>query len=465
MTRSFFLWLICLTVMLSACSGAAPDPVASKTSPYIIEPVFAEFYEFLGGQTQMGVALTPVIIEGNIQKQYVEAALMIYNPELPPSEQYSLAPLGELLGQWDSPVANSNLQGALVVDGYIVYEGFVPAYERISSRYVGKPLTGVRYVAEQNRVEQYFQNLGFFVSLDEPTNVRLMTYGSLACGEVCENPPANPSAIIEIELPYGEPFISTVAQLGDAFVGTRLAGPYQLADGSLEVVYENFVLYANPESQNATPRPILSALGVNPEPLVPRLENPVIMFYGIQGDLGYNIPLFFSDYVATHGGFEFFGQPIGELKLEADGGASQCFSNACLRYAPDGSVAPLPKGAEYKARVLDQPAVDAPIQGDIRIQVWEDHSQINSQDEQVIHASLFAGNQLLAGLQPYLEVSLPGGGTSIYQFPVSDEGGQTSVTLPPINAQNGTLIPYRVCLEGFGAAEVCASESYMIWGN
>ena len=72
---------------------------------------------------------------------------------------------------------------------------------------------------------------------------------------------------------------------------------------------------------------------------------------------------------------------------------------------------------------------------------------------------------MLAGLQPYLELSLPSGSTSIYQFPPSDAGGQTQLTLPPIRGQNGTLIPYKVCLEGFGAAAVCASESYMIWGN
>jgi len=59
----------------------------------------------------------------------------------------------------------------------------------------------------------------------------------------------------------------------------------------------------------------------------------------------------------------------------------------------------------------------------------------------------------------------PGGGTGIYQFPSSDSSGQTQLTLPPIRAQNGTLIPYKVCLEGFGAAEVCTSESFMIWGN
>jgi hypothetical protein len=324
----------------------------------------------------------------------------------------------------------------------------------------------VRYVAEQNRVEQYFQNLGFFTNLNDPGIVHLMAYGNLTCGEACNAPATNAAAIIAIELPYGEPFVGTVARLGDSFVGPRLAGPYQAADGSLEVIYQNLVLYANPDqSDAATARPILTALGIAPEQLVTRLDSPVIMFYGIDGDFGYNVPLFFSDYIAQHGGFEFAGQPISEIKLQGDGSATQCFANACLRYAPDGAVAPLPMGAEYKARVYDQPALQAANENQMRIQVWEDHSQISSAEQQVIHASLYSGTQLLQGLQPYLEVSLPSGATSVYQFPATDAGGQAQLSIPPILAQNGTLIPYRVCLEGFGTTPVCASESFIIWGN
>ncbi len=456
-----------LATILVACSPApAVSPLAA--SPYLIEPIFQEFYDFLGGQDRLGPPLSPVIVEGNVQKQYLENALMIYNPELPPSEQYSLAPLGRQMGVWDEPLASTDLQGVLFVEGYIVYEGFVPLYQELGAqRYVGKPLTGVRYDSEQNRVEQYFENLGFFQNLDDANaGVHLMPYGRIACAGSC-GALANPAAIIQIELPYGEPFVSTVARLGDAFVGTRLAGPYQKADGSLEVIYQNLVLYANADgSQQATPKPIMAELGILPEPLVMRLDNPNVMFYGIEGEYGYNVPLFFSDFISWHGGFEIFGRPISELKLQSDGSASQCFANACLSYIPGEGVQPIPVGAEYKARFYDKPAIEAPAQqAEIRIQVWEDFSQISSADSQVIHATLFAGSQLLAGLQPYLEITLPGGGTSIYQFPTSDAGGQTQLSVPPIRAQNGTLVSYKVCLEGFGSNEVCASESYMIWGN
>lgn len=466
---SRFPGFIALAVLqLAACAGGSAAGNQAANSPYLIEPVFQEFYDFLGGQARLGVALSPVIVEGNTQTQYLENALMVYNPALPPSEQYSLAPLGDQLGVWDEPLSNADLPNVLFVDGYIVYEGFVSLYKEMDgARYVGKPLTGVRYVSEQNRVEQYFENVGFYLDLNNPkAGVQLISYGRLVCGATCGQVADNPSAIIQIELPYGEPFVSTVTRLGDGFTGARIAGPYKLTDASLEVIYENVVLYANGDgSEYAAPRPILSLLGVTPEPLVTRLDNPNVMFYGIDGEYGYNVPLVFSDYIAQHGGFEIFGQPISELTPRDGGGASQCYANACLQYA-SGLVSPLPMGAEYKARFYDQPAPQVQAAFDqIRIEVWEEHSQISSSQEQIIYANLHAGSDLLAGLQPYLELTLPDGGTSIYQFPATDAGGQTQLTVPPVQGRNGTLVPYKVCLQGFNAGEVCASESYMIWGN
>jgi hypothetical protein len=467
-SRRFPILIIVCLLALTAC-GIQPAAESSQQSPYVVEPLFEQFYAFFGGQSRLGVALSPGIVEGNIQKQYFENALLVYNPALSPSDQYSLAPLGEQLGVWDAPLADADLgDDVMFVDGYIVYEGFEQIYQELGGpRYVGRPLTGVRYIGEQNRVEQYFQNLGFYLNLDDAkAGVKLISYGRLACGDSCAGTPSDVSAIIQIELPYGEPFISTVSYLGDGFVGQRLAGPYQLTDGSLEVIYQNLVLYANADqSQRATARPILAALGITPEPRVTRLDNPNVMFYGLDGEFGYNVPIVFNDYIAQHGGYEFFGQPISEPKPLDGGGASQCFANACLQYA-GGQVAPLPMGAEYKAHFYDQPSPQVQAAFDqIRIEVWEEHSQLTSADSQTIYANLHAGSELLAGLQPYLELTLPDGGTAIYQFPPSDAGGLTQVSVPPVVGQNGTLVPYRVCLKGYNANEICAGESYMLWGN
>lgn len=461
--------MLLLTAALVACTGSGAPTESGSKSLYPLEPIFSEFYEFLGGEARLGPVISPALLDGSVQQQYTRSALLVYDPGAPPSERYRLAPLGRDLGVWDEPLANPNLPGVLFVEGYIVYEGFVPLYEQLGGqRYVGKPLTGVRYLQDQNRVEQYFENLGFYLNLNErEKGVQLMSYGQLACGENCGSP-SSPAAIIQIELPYGEPFVSTVARLGDGFVGTRLAGPYQAAEGGTEVIYENVVLAANADdSSQATPRPVLALLGVAPEEMVPRLQNPNLIFFGINGELGYNVPIVFSDYIAQHGGFEAFGQPIQELKLQEDGGFTQCFANACLRYhRADSRVAPLPMGREYKERFFDQPALQAASPADqIQMLLWEDHSQISSSEQQVIHASVYAGRELLPGMQPYLSITLPGGGTSLYQFPPTDENGHTQLSVPPVTAQNGTLVAYQVCLEGLDVGKICANESFMIWGN
>lgn len=462
-----FSGLLIFGLLLAACSSGFNSTQAANLYP--VEPVFKQFYDFLGGQARLGGAISPMIVKGITQEQYLENALMVYDPSLQPSQQYSLAPLGDQLGLQDQPLSNINLPSVFSVDGYIVYDSFVPLYKEMGgARYVGKPLTGVRYESDVHRVEQYFENVGFYLDLGNPReSAKLISYGRLVCGETCGQQANSPAAIVEIELPYGEPFTSTVARLGEDFTGARLAGPYKLTDGSLEVIYQNLVLYAHAEgSERAALRPILSLLGVTPEPLVTQLNNPNVMFYGIEGEFGYNVPLVFSDYIAKHGGFEIIGQPISELKAGEDGKAGQCFSNACLQYLGSGQVQPLPMGAEYKGRFYDQlsPLVQATFE-QIRIEVWEEHSQISSSQEQIIYATLHAGTELLAGLQPYLEIMLPDGGASIYKFPPTDAGGQTQLMVPPVQAQNGTLIPYKVCLQGFNAGEVCTNESYMIWGN
>ncbi|MDA1330543.1 MAG: hypothetical protein O3B43_05710 [Chloroflexi bacterium] len=471
MRRTLALPLLLFAIAVSACGGQTdPQSASSPQASFLVEGIFSEFHEFLGGQARLGNPVSPLIYDAQIQKQYFESALLIYDPDAAPSERYRLAPLGLTLDVRDEPLSNPGLPNVLFVEGYIIYEGFVDLYQQLGGqRYVGSPLTGVRYLQDQNRVEQYFENLGFYINLNEQSaGVRLMDYGRIACAQDCGSPD-NPSAIIQIDLPYGEPFISAVSGLGDGLIGARIAGPYQSADGTIEVIYENFVLYAHPDPNSlARPRAIASLLADTQDALVTRLDNPNAIFYGIEGDLGHNIPLIFSDYIANHGSFEVFGAPIAEVKSQDDGSSVQCFANACLRYISEtfgGRVEPVALGLEYKARYYDQPAPSLARDLDIQIQVWEQRSQISSAEEQTVHASLFAGSQLLEGLRPYLLLTLPNGGETLYQFPPSDVTGHTQVTVPPVLGQNGTLVPYQVCLEGLETGKICVNESYLIWGN
>lgn len=464
--RRNHLLLLTLGLLLVACAAPRANSASSTPSPYSVEPVFAEFYAFLGGPQRAGAVISPGIVEGNIQKQYIEAGLMVYNPALAPSEQYSLAPLGQQLGVWDAPLPDIDLPDVLFVDGYIIYEGFEDLYRQLGGpRYIGKPLTGVRFIEEQSRVEQYFENLGFYMDLDEPqTGVRLMDYGRQVCAQGCGAPASSPAAVIQSQLAYGEPFVGAVAVLGDV-VGTRLAGPYQLADGSIEVIFNNMVLYTPADQPSAVlPRPITALLGILPEPRVTQLENANLTFYALDGDFGYNVPLVFNEYITQRGGYELFGAPIAELQ-PTDGGASQCFVNACLRYQ-NGQVNLLPLGLEYRTKFYDQasPQVQAAFE-QIRIDVWEARSQVSSTEGQTIYASLHANGQLLAGLQPYLELTPPSGGTQLFTFPPTDANGQTQLSVPPVQGQNWEQVVYKVCLDGLHEATRCTTDSYRIWGN
>ena len=69
----------------------------------------------------------------------------------------------------------------------------------------------------------------------------------------------------------------------------------------------------------------------------------------------------------------------------------------------------------------------------------------------------------LANREPLLTLTLPDGRTENHHFPPTDSRGMTSLTLPPIEAPNGTLIPYEVCLTGVYGKTFCIGENYLIW--
>jgi hypothetical protein len=327
----------------------------------------------------------------------------------------------------------------------------------------------VRYIAAENRVEQYFENVGFSLDLsDDTAAVQLIPYGRLACAADCGNPSSS-QANIQSELAYAEPFVSTVATNGEDLIGQRLAGPYLNPDGSIEVIYEHFVLVSTAEeSARAVPKAILSLLGINAEAFVSPDERDDFLFYSVSQGVGYNIPLDFANFIAQNGGFDLFGAPISESKTLESGGLTQCFANTCLRLDLDGArrVVVMEMGAEYKLRFYDEQVVQQVKENlDIQLQIWEDYSQISSAEAQTIHASLFSGSQILEGLSPYLILSIPGGGEQSYFFNPTDSSGHSQLQIPPISAQNGTLVLYEVCLESPALEKICTRDSYLIWGN
>ena len=467
------IWLV--TVLFTTACGFIQSifsPAGSSQGKFIVDPQFEEFYQRLGGDEILGPAITPLFWEEFIKKQYVEAGLMIYDPLSAPN--YYLAPLGHDLGFSASPTTGQDLPSNY--GEYSIYESFIPLYSQLGGEaVVGRPITDVQFNPEKKRIEQHFENLGFYQLIDDANeDAHLLAYGVNACDISCPYTPQE-SAIIESGINLPEPFASAVNFLGTDFVGRRLAGPHTADDGNTEIIFENIVLYVDPNNTgNVVARPIIEYIGFTAHDPVERLDTDTVVFFIIEDGLGHNIPVIFNDYLAQHRGLSMAGYPISEIFPLEDNVFRQCFANLCLDYYINRdeqfniTVAPL--GSIYKSytirsdgdeRILDIPTAPA----EVILMAREEHAFITSQQEQIIYVSILDEGIPLEGVEPMLTLNLPDGTQSVYRFPSSDKNGVTFITIPAILATNGTLIFYEICIDHTGTGIVCVQENYLIWGN
>jgi hypothetical protein len=526
-------------------------PTDSWTSyTYPVDPIFQEFYEYLGGESTLGPAIAPLQESGNLKTQYVEAALMVYDPMAVEGERYQLAPLGLNFGVAEPPVPDPKQPQLRYINGHIIDPVFLPYYEKMGgARFVGRPITEARHNPEKGRIEQYFENVGFYRLEQDFTNqVFLLAYGVFACGQSCRYQP------IAVSIPsqkpiLPEPFASAVARLGLSFVGRTLSEPYINSEGMVEIIFENIVLVSpsqesGPKDQKASiprvwlpivfkekseisgegfqatfslwvpqvvmlypkqiqdegfhirlqlvlplvlgakepdqekpfgetllvsARPIVEALGILAQPPVHASSDPLMTFYPIENQLGYNIPQIFVSYLEKHGGFELSGPPITEVFLISDGKFRQCFKNLCLDYdinQPEEDRLHLaPLGRLYKERFYtpSERFDHSESMQHLRIQTWEGKTFVASNEPQEIHVGVFEGDTPLKNREPTLTLIMPDGSQQQRTFPPTDELGHTYLKIPPISAPNGTLIAYQVCLVGADREDICVGDNYLIW--
>ncbi len=474
----FGLSLAVLALIPAACGPREDTRSLSPTQPgtYAIDPLFREFYDNLGGAEYLGPAISPVYHQGNFKLQFTVSGLMLRDLSAQqPSQRYQLAPLGLHLGVEEAPRSpDAEVQG-LFVSGHEIYGEFQTAYQSLGgARYVGRPLTELRYNPEKERLEQYFENLGFYrLDSDPPGTVRTLAYGAFFCDFACRFRPFQASLPTR-QGSIPEPFAADVARLGPAFVGRAISDPYTAPDGMQEIIFDNLVLFVDPaDPQRVQARPVLEKLGFSPHPLKLSLDDPRMVFHPIQGELGHNIPVVFSNYLAEHGGLDISGPPITDITPHKERIWRQCFTNLCLDYhqdAPEGlRVRPAPLGIVYKAEFYTDFAVEnfAASQSlqTITLKVAEERPIINSQETQTIHVHVFEENQPLPSFEPQLTITLPNGSQRDFRLTPTDASGHTALLLQPIAAPNGTMIPYQVCLINLKSEQACIQESYMIWGN
>lgn len=470
--RSFTRAILALAVVLlaSACSFSSASPTSGSIpgETFPVNSIFNDFYESLGGYEILGPAITPIFLQENLQMQYTETSLLVYDPLATPN--FYLAPLGIDLGYSPSgPAGGSNPVSASV------FGGFLNLYYQLGGEaLVGPPLSEAKLNTEKNRIEQHFTNLGFYQSLDDPDRrAYLLAYGVLACSKDCAYSPPE-SAIIENGASLEEPFASSAAALGDAFTGEVLAGPHHASDGYLEVIFENLAMYIDPEYPSRTLiRPIVESVGFQRHPLTERMNSDKVVFYIVEDGMGYNIPIIFSDFLSGYGNLTISGPPISELfQLESEI-FRQCFENLCLDYHinndPEERILIAPLGVIYKAYTLQPDETSTGLHvpempSDFQLRVWEASPYITSQQEQTIFVSVFQGSAPASAVETVLSVTLPDGSVGKYFLQPTNEAGQSSIPIPPIPAPNGTMIFYEVCV-GDGTLAVCVQDNFLIWGN
>jgi hypothetical protein len=491
--------LLLLAISITACDTPAGKIALSAPSYFEVDPLFNDFYRRLGGEGTQGPVISHPFSYGQTSYQYTLAGLMSNNPQAPEHARFSLEPLGLDLGVLEAAVPPPDDPELRYVDGHVIYPLFLPLYQELGGeRSAGKPLTEARYNPAMQRVEQYFENLGFYRSDADPAGtVHLLAYGLWKCAASCaQSSSTSPAAIVQPPVPVAPDFRKAVERLGQSLTGFALSSPYAAPDGATEQVYENVILAILPEDDGRVVlRPLPIDLGMPAEPLEPASNDPSMYFYPINGDTGYSVPLIFLDYLAQHGGLDASGPPIGTLAAISDGVYRQCFANLCLEeYRKEQGplrVRPTPLGFTFwqsqpkDFRAGEPPAVSpaqedapsfieqdapAPTQeltqpaGDgIVVHVWKRFPILSPGQRQEIGVIVLQGDIPIESLHADLILTLPDGESFRYDMEPTGSDGQSLYTLEPADTPSGKPVQYQVCVYYRPGEATCVQDSYLVW--
>jgi hypothetical protein len=470
MLRKFFypLVYICAVFLISACSSTSGDDNPFIQDTYQVDSLFIHYYERLGGRDVLGPAISPLYYQNQISYQYTITCLMMYNQA---TKKYQLAALGREMVVAEALKPRIGEDTIPYSNGHFIYPAFEALIKNLGGfDIVGYPLTEVRYNEIEHRLEQYFENVGFYQMDDDPNGeVYLLAYGSWKCGVNCSQ---IPTANNRIDLPIKKaaPFVTFVTNIGADFSGFALTEPFFAPDGNLQQIFENLVLAINPEHPEiVTLLPLPELSGYKPDPLERPSSDPNFYFFQVETNTGYNVPVQFMDYIKSRGGIKIVGRPIMRAKTVGEDLLAQCFKMICLQQKRDVygmlTITPLPLGVEYRDKVyaVQVKPISRDIYSEISIQLWERYPMISPHKKQEIGAGVYAGNDPLPNVELELIVTLPNGREKVFNMPPTRENGETQLLLDPIAAEKGTLIPYQVCVISPNQQRFCVKESYLIW--
>jgi hypothetical protein len=476
---SLFIALMILVTMSACASGRSTT--RSTPAPegiYPVDPLFREFYDLLGGERLLGPAISPIFHNEDKKFQYTVGASMEFDPGAAPNERFRLSPIGMELGIEDPPVSPPDRPDQYYEDGYIIFDVFVPFYRKMGGkRYIGSPLTGVQYNSEKKSFEQYFENIGFTWNESDPADaVYLLAYGAWKCDIHCRFTRISSTQFIPQRIRgQDELFSPAVSRLGSDFTGDAISEAYRSADGKIEKIYENVILAVDGNRPFLIElRPLPEAVGFISTPPGPPSDFPGMNFWPVDGEVGYNIPQDFMDYIAMHGGFEISGPPLGELALKDSQTFVQCFKNLCLEYSMNMNLPPplrirvSPLGYQYLEvveRPLDKEALAAQWKQALIMDVWKRYPTVSPQESQEIGLTLLEGNKPVSEAAPFLVLELPDGSRDFMQFAPTNEKGQSNISLPPFSGKNGEMVNFHVCVKRQEEDLFCIKDNFLLWQN
>ncbi|MEJ2757290.1 MAG: hypothetical protein P8046_02300 [Anaerolineales bacterium] len=476
-------------VVFAACSLQGVDQQADlPDGAYLPASVFSRFYKKNGGFDTFRNAISTTYTNPRGETfQFYETVLMVYDPI---EDKIYFDDLGNQLGLRNLPIqewAGPITQDGLMVGKYYIHPAFVSLYLDLGPDMVGQPLTQPYYNFSRNRLEQHFENMGLFVSLDDPEQtVSLLNYGEVVC-ESCSLENSGPTESI-IDPPVSlQSFFSQMdfINVSLSVSGEALNAPSAKDDGSTEVVFENMAVYEQDGVFRIRQIPI--ELDLKDPNLFYPLNSSAFVFYEIKNGTGHNVLAFFDEYIRSNGGYQVSGAPITEI-IKPDSGLQalrQCFENLCLDYFPyvDGpQVRPVPLGDRYleKAKLAYLPEEETAPQEDsgedfssqprnlnpFTLLLWESDTIIDSSSAQVVYVLVELESTPQAGKELVLTVKYPDGHEEQILMPATDEDGNSTFTLPPVQGENGDLVYYEACLYVQNNMEpACVQQSFLIWGN
>jgi hypothetical protein len=444
-------------------------------SGFQVAPVFKEFYELMGGRETLGPAISDLMSDGSRQCQFTMAAEICSDSLLKEEDRFSLVPLGK---RW----MQENQSGLTPDESALldVYGEFMATYQRLGgTRYVGAPLTTYQVNSSAERIEQVFENLAMYRNFDEPAGtVHLLALGANYCSGECR---ALPAAGAEVrrspEIPIYKAFSSSLENLGPLVFGSVLTEAVVAQDGKTEQVFEGIVAYAGGEnSDQMMLRPLPSLVNIPAVPPGPQLYqgDSRMTFYKVEGDLGYNVPVVFDEFIHQHGGKKLSGQPISELAVVTPNTLfRQCFENYCLDYdalaAIGMNIRLAPLGQQYKDLYYpDGQLTAAPksVSEVYTLYLSEKSPRITNTEMQEINLVVLRSldKRPVTGLEATLHIFFPDGGEYTSSLPPTNSEGRTQIILPALDfVPNGTVLPYKACLTLPSQEEICRSESFLIW--